>query len=234
MLANGMIEKRTVQSPFSRTRIAYNGNVVTLALAGLLLGSVFGADEHCEGKLTAFLLTQIAPEALEFGETRMTRANVLEWLKKLRTARRPQDRGIAVANLQNCAWALLNVPNARPAAIELLNQWVLPNATSLRSLPRTSACSWENVMHGAYASYKKASDIHGERRVLELLSTQARDPGLRDLAILRLAELKAAQGNLDEAIATARKSDCRGEFGEPRAKLLESWQQELKAKRTRR
>ncbi len=89
-------------------------------------------------------------------------------------------------------------------------------------------------MHGAYASYKKASDIHGERRVLELLSTQARDPGLRDLAILRLAELKAAQGNLDEAIATARKSDCRGEFGEPRAKLLESWQQELKAKRTRR
>ena len=47
---------------------------------------------------------------------------------------------------------------------------------------------------GAYACYEKADDLHGQRRDLELLSTQARDPDLRDLAVLRLAGLKADQG----------------------------------------
>ena len=118
-------------------------------------------------------------------------------------------------------------------ALELLDQWVIPNATLMRAVPRTSACSWENVIQGAYACYQKAGDPHGERRVLELLSTQARDPGLRDLAILRLAGLKADQGDLKEAIDIARKSDSRGELFEHRARLLEIWQQELKTKKTR-
>ncbi len=84
---------------------------------------------------------------------------------------------------------------------------------------------------GAYACYQKAGDTHGERRTLELLSTQARDPGLRDLAILRLAGLKADQGYLKEAIEIARKTNSRGEFSEQRTRLVETWQQELKSKK---
>jgi hypothetical protein len=179
------------------------------------------------------LAGQIAPEVHEFGEIRMTRSDVSAWLTKLRTARMPAERGIAVANLQNCAWVLLDTPETIPVALEILNQWVMPNATLMRAIPRNSACSWENTIQGAYASYQKAGDPQGERRVLELLSTQARDPGLRDLAILRLASLKADQGNLKEAIDIARKSDSRGELFEHRARLLEIWQQELKAKETR-
>jgi predicted negative regulator of RcsB-dependent stress response len=72
-----------------------------------------------------------------------------------------------------------------------------------------------------------------ERRALESLSTQARDAGLRDLAILRLAGLKADQGSLKEAIDLARKTDSRGELSEHRARLLETWQQALKTKKTR-
>jgi hypothetical protein len=37
----------------------------------------------------------------------MTREDVAGWLEKARTAPLPQDRGIAIANLQNCAWVLL-------------------------------------------------------------------------------------------------------------------------------
>lgn len=198
----------------------------------LLLGPVSRATEYTRGPLAQFLAGHIAPEVLEFGEIRITRTNISDWLRKVRTAQRPENRGIAVANLQNCAWVLLDLPSASPAAMELLDKWVLPNATLLRSLPRTSACSWENVIMGAYACYKKAGDPHGERRVLELLSTQARDPGLRDLATLRLAGLKADQGNLKEAINIVRKTDSRGELSEHRARLLETWQQELKAKKT--
>ena len=88
-------------------------------------------------------------------------------------------------------------------------------------------------MMGAYASYKKAGDPDGQRRVLDLLSTQARDPGLRDLALLRLAGLKADQGSLKEAIDIARKSNSRGELSEHRARLLEVWQEQLKPKKTR-
>ena len=73
--------------------------------------------------------------------------------------------------------------------------------------------------------------VNGES--LNCLTTQARDPGVRDLAILRLAGLKADQGDLKEAIEIARKSDSRGELFEHRARLLEFWQQELKAKKTR-
>ena len=86
---------------------------------------------------------------------------------------------------------------------------------------------------GAYACYKQAGDAKGERRVLELLSTQARDPGLRDLALIRLAGLKATEGKLTEAIEIARRTDSRGELAEPRAKLIKTWQHELKEKRAR-
>jgi hypothetical protein len=154
-------------------------------------------------------------------------------MEKAKTARQPRDRGIAIANLQNCAWVLLSVPGAKPAALELLNQWVVPNVTVLRSLPRTSACPYENVVLGAYASYREAGDAQGERRVLELLTTQARDPGLRDLALLRLAGLKAAEGNLRDAIEIARKADSRGELAQPRAKLMEILRKRLKEKRPR-
>jgi hypothetical protein len=85
--------------------------------------------------------------------------------------------------------------------------------------------------NGRLCCYKKAGDPHGERRVLELLSTQARDPGLRDLATLRLAGLKAGQGSLKEAIDIVRKSDPKGELAEPRAKLLQTWQEQLKSKK---
>ena len=161
----------------------------------------------------------------------MTRADISQWLQKLRTARHPQERGTAVANLQNCAWVLLETPATTPAALELLNQWVVPNVTLLRSKPRTSACSWENVVQGAYACYKKAGDAHGQRRVLELLSTQARDPGLRDLAKFRLAGLKADQGRLKEATDIVRQSDPKGELAQQRARLLQTWEEKLKPKK---
>ncbi len=202
-------------------------------LAGVLLTAIPGRSELPSQALNRFLAGQIAPDVHEFGDIRMSRANIAQWLQKLRTAKQPRERGVAVANLQNCAWVLLDTPATIPVALEILNQWVMPYATLMRSVPRTSACSWENTIQGAYASYQKAGDPQGERRVLELLSTQARDPGVRDLAILRLAGLKADQGNLKEAIEIARKSDSRGELFEHRARLLETWQQELKAKKTR-
>ena len=71
------------------------------------------------GALTDFLTGRIAPEVSEFGEIRMTREEVAGWLQKARTAPLPHDRGIAIANLQNCAWVLLDVPAAKPAALEL-------------------------------------------------------------------------------------------------------------------
>ena len=203
------------------------------SLMGVLLTAIAGRSELAGQALNQFLAGQIAPEVHEFGEIRMTRADISQWLQKLRMAKQPQERGVAVANLQNCAWVLLDVPAATPAALELLNQWVLPNATLMRAIPRTSACSWENVIMGAYACYEKVDDLHGKRRTLELLSTQARDPGLRDLALLRLAGLKADQGQLKEAIDIARRSDSRGELFEHRGRLLEIWQQELKTKKTR-
>jgi hypothetical protein len=222
-----------VRASFFQIRETYSRIPTAVVVTGFFLTAISNADEPPRGVLSQFLAGQIAPETLEFGEIRMTRAHISDWLGKLRTAHRPEERAVAVANLQNCAWVLLDVPAATPAALELLDQWVLPNVTLLRGKPRTSACSWENVVQGAYASYKRAGDLHGERRVLELLSTQARDPGLRDLAMLRLAGMKATQGSLKGAIDIARKANPRGKFAEPRAKLLESWQQEIKSKKTR-
>jgi hypothetical protein len=214
-------------------RNAYYHLVGPSIAMGVLLTALAGRTELAGQVLNQFLANQIAPEVQEFGEIRITRADISQWLQRLRTAKQPQERGVAVANLQNCAWVLLDTPETKPVALELLDQWVLPNATLMRAIARTSACSWENVTMGAYACYEKADDLHGRRRTLELLSTQARDAGLRDLAILRLAGLKADQGNLREAIDIARKSDSRGELFEHRGRLLEIWQQELKTKKTR-
>jgi hypothetical protein len=222
-----------VHASFCGIREPYSYLRAPLIVAAFLLTAISRAVEPPRQALSQFLTGQIAPQVQEFGQIRMTSADISEWLKKLRTARLPAERGIAVANLQNCAWVLLDFPATTPVALELLNQWVLPNATLLRTLPRTSACSWENVIMGAYASYKKAGDAHGERRVLDLLSTQARDPGLRDLALLRLAGLKAGQGSVKEAINIVRKSNPKGELAQPRAKLLQTWEEQLKAKQIR-
>lgn len=191
-----------------------------------------GADFSTRA-LSDFLEGRTAPEVSEFGETRVTRNDVAAWMERARTARQPKERGVAIANLQNCAWVLLSVPEAKPAAIELLDRWVMPNVTWLRGLPRTSACSYENVVFGAYACYRQAGDSRGETRVLELLSTQAREPGLRDLATLRLAALRAAEGKLREAIEIVRRTDSRGEFAELRAKFMKTLQEELKRGRPR-
>ena len=53
----------------------------------------------------------------------MSRADISQWLHKLRTAKQPRERGVAVANLQNCAWVLLDTPATIPVALEILNQW---------------------------------------------------------------------------------------------------------------
>jgi hypothetical protein len=185
------------------------------------------------GALGEFLAGRITPGVSEFGEIRMTRQDVVAWMEKARTSRQPRDIGIAIANLQNCAWILLDISEAKPAAMELLSQWVLPNVTFLRTLPRTSACSYEDVVFGVYACYKKANDLQGQRRVLELLSTQAREPGLRDLALLRLAGLKAEEGKMSDAMDIVRRTDARGEFANARAKLIKTWQEQLKNKSKR-
>jgi hypothetical protein len=220
-----------VHASFLGIRELYSCLRAPLLIVAFLLPAISRAIEPPRHALSQFLAGQIAPEVQEFGQIRMKREDISEWLKKLRTARLPAERGIAVANLQNCAWVLLDTPETVPVGLELLNQWVLPNATLLRSLPGTSACSWENVMMGAYASYKKAGDPHGQLRVLELISRQARDPELRDLATLRLGGIKASQGGLKEAVDIVRKSDPKGKLAEPRAKLLQNWQEQLKPKK---
>lgn len=214
-------------------RAISNRVAAALAVAGCWFALPSEATERSNGALSDFLAGRIASEVSEFGEIRMTRKDVATWLETARTSRLPDDRGLAIANLQNCAWVLLSIPEAKPAALELLNHWVLPYAVSLRSQPATSACSYENVIMGAYACYRQAGDAQGEKRVLELLSAHARDPGLRDLAVIRLAGLKAAEGNLSQAIDMARRTDPQGELAEPRAKLIKSWQRQLKEKNTR-
>ena len=77
---------------------------------GVLLTAIAGRSELAGQALNQFLAGQIAPEVHEFGEIRMTRADISGWLQKLRTAKQPQERGVAVANLQNCAWVLLEFP----------------------------------------------------------------------------------------------------------------------------
>lgn len=219
----------------SALRVTAGWQAAAVVAAGFLLGALDSNEgQSPSGGLGDFLAGRVAAETDEFGKTRLTRKELTGWLEKARTSRRVEDRGVAIANLQNSAWILLGVPGAKPAALELLNLWVMPNASVLRGLPRTSACSWENVVLGAYASYKQAGDVAGERRVLELLTTQARDPGMRDLAVLRLAGLTASEGNLRGAMEIARRSDQRGEFGRSRAKLLKAWEQQLKEQRKTR
>ena len=219
----------------SALRVTAGWQAAAVVAAGFLLGALDSSEgQSPSGGLGDFLAGRVAAETDEFGKTRLTRKELTGWLEKARTSRRVEDRGVAIANLQNSAWILLGVPGAKPAALELLNLWVMPNASVLRGLPRTSACSWENVVLGAYASYKQAGDVAGERRVLELLTTQARDPGMRDLAVLRLAGLTASEGNLRGAMEIARRSDQRGEFGRSRAKLLKAWEQQLKEQRKTR
>ena len=107
------------------TKGIFNRAAAVLSVAGLWLLAPSGMAEVSNGALADFLAGRIAPEVSEFGEIRMTRKDVTTWMEKARTARQPRDRGIAIANLQNCAWVLLSVPSAKPAALELLNQWVV-------------------------------------------------------------------------------------------------------------
>ncbi len=117
-------------SPFCWMRNAYYHFLGPSIVMGVLLTAIAGRSELAGQALNQFLADQIAPEVHEFGEIRITRADISQWLQRLRTAKQPQERGVAVANLQNCAWVLLDTPETRPVALELLDRWVIPNATS--------------------------------------------------------------------------------------------------------
>jgi hypothetical protein len=230
-----LARRMPVSGKITAARVTARRQAATLLAVGVLFGVLDPSEgQSPAGGLGDLLAGRVAPETEEFGKTRLTRKELGDWLERARTWRRVEDRGVAIANLQNCAWVLLGVAGAKPAALELLNLWVMPNASLLRSMPRTSACSWENVVLGAYACYKQAGDAAGERRVLELLTTQARDSGMRDLATLRLAGLTAREGNLRGAMDIARRSDQRGEFGRSRAKLLKVWEQQLREQKRAR
>ncbi len=105
-------------------RNPYCQHQLPFILLSILLTSFSGRSELPNQVLNQFLAGQIAPDRHEFGEIRMTRAGVSQWLQKLRTAKQPQERGVAVSNLQNCAWVLLDTPQTVPVALEILNQWV--------------------------------------------------------------------------------------------------------------
>lgn len=175
-----------------------------------------------------FLTGRVSPDAQELRE------KLSYWLEQAKAAPKPEDRGVAVANLQFLAWMLLDAPSATPAAMELLDKWVLPNGAFLRSQPETSACSWENVFYGAYASYKRVGDPARQKRVLEIISSQARNPGLRNMAILRLAGLSVDAGDLRQALEIATKADAWGEFSSARASLIAYCKQKLKEQMTRK
>ena len=115
-----MIGEAPVQTVLLGANVISNRAAAVLAVASLWFAVPLVVAEFSTGALADFLTGRIAPEVSEFGEIRMTRKDVAGWMEKARTARRPQDRGIAIANLQNCAWVLLDVPGAKPAAIELL------------------------------------------------------------------------------------------------------------------
>ena len=175
-----------------------------------------------DSALNDFLGGQIPPVEQESCE------KLSYWLRQSKTASRVDDRGIAIGNLQFIAWQLLDIPDATPVALELLDGRVLPNGVLLRSQPKTSACSWENVFLGAYACYKRMGDLVRQKRVLELISSQACDPGVRNMAILRLSGLRIDAGDLKQAIAIASKADATGELSSARASLIEDCTEQLK------
>ena len=91
-------------------------------LAGVLLTAIPGRSELSSQALNRFLAGQIAPDVHEFGEIRMSRADIAQRLQKLRTAKKPRERGVAVANLQNCA-GCFSYSADHSVALEILNQW---------------------------------------------------------------------------------------------------------------
>jgi hypothetical protein len=122
-----MLGEAPVQTVLLGANVISNRAAAVLAVASLWLAVPLVVAEFSTGALADFLTGRIAPEVSEFGEIRMTRKDVAGWLEKARTARRPQDRGIAIANLQNCAWVLLDVPGEKAAAIEC--SFYAPNLT---------------------------------------------------------------------------------------------------------
>lgn len=179
-----------------------------------------------ESPLDAFMKGRLCPDQ------QVLREKLSHWIKKA-DAIGLEDRGVAIANLQYLAWLLLDVPDGPPVAVELLDKWVLPNEAMLRKQPKTSACSWESVLFGAYACYARAGDPARQKNVLKMISTQSRDRGLRSLATLQLAALRVDAGEIKQALAIASKAEPTGELSDARAALVKHCEEQLKNRSTK-
>ncbi len=153
------------------------------------------------------------------------------WQKQLKEAKTDTDRAIAVGNLEITAARMATLPVAQAAAMELMDQHVMPNVEVTKSVDRTLFCSWRRLMLDCANVYKKLGNIKAERRCLEMYIEGVDLPQDRDFGLYLLAHHMAAQENYAEAIQTIQKVRDDGHMSESKKFIIPKWSKKLALKK---
>jgi hypothetical protein len=149
------------------------------------------------------------------------------WTKLLKEGKPDKERAIAVGNLAGVADSMANVPEAQAAAMELMDQHVMPNVAVTKRVDRTLFCSWRGTLLDCVNVYKKLGNRKAERDCLELFINGAELPKDQDFGIYLLAHHLAAEENYAEALITMQRLRDGGSMSASKKFLMSKWSKKM-------
>ena len=158
-----------------------------------------------------------------WGETDGPDVMIPRYQEMFRNAQTDEDKGIAVANLAYQARQMAAFAAARPAARELLTEWVRPHLKYTHGFRLSEFCCWRKTMITCRNAYESLGDREAEKDCLEKLYRANLQEGDQDLMIYLLAFHQARYGDYQKAIAAINFLPENSRWATHRKKLVSKW-----------
>ncbi len=190
----------------------------------MLAATIFSISAYAQGgELEDYIANPPAIQKASWGKKDAPSVRIPLYQKRFLDAATDDEKGIAVANLALIARRMSHHALARPAARELLEEWVMPNLKYTEEFRSSSGCSWRNTMLHCLTAYEAMKDREKERECMKMVYSANRRDGDRDLMVYLLAYQNARYGDYQEAIKTLESLDEESKWAPHRKKLKRMW-----------
>lgn len=144
-------------------------------------------------------------------------------IKLFSDAKTDRDKGLAIGGLAFVSRLMVQHPETREVANDLMARWIVPNIEFTRHVEKTETGSWKNTMIRVIESYKILGNAEGEKAALAMLHDGGEDEDTKEMAVYLLAYQQANAGDYISAIRTIQNLPETSKWTNDRPKMISNW-----------
>ena len=118
---------------------------------------------------------------------------------------------------------MADVPDARPAAEELVTRIIMPNIRLTKNVDVTSSLYWRYAIYHCVDVYHTLNQRDKEHECLDLMARESDKQDLRDQACFLRANMYADDGDYKTAVSMIYKVRGNSTWALERPKLVQEW-----------